>query len=89
MSLTRHCHARAQQRGVPPLIIDWLEQHGEEQFDHRGGTILHFSKRAIRRLEQAVGRQPVRKLSEYLDCYAVICNGKVVTVGVRYRRLKH
>jgi len=86
--LTSHATVRCQQRGIPPLVIDWLHQFGEERFDHRGAAILHFSKRSIRRLERAVGRQPVSKMKEYLRCYAVISNGHVITAGKRYKKFK-
>ena len=33
---TVHATIRAQQRGVPPLIEDWLLDYGAEQFDGHG-----------------------------------------------------
>lgn len=86
------CHAdvRAQQRGIPPLIVDWLERFGEEVYDHRGCVVLHFSKRSVRCLERNVGREPVRRMSEYLQCYAVLTtDGKVITVGKRFKHIRH
>ena len=88
MSLTTHASIRSQQRGIPPLVLDWLETYGDESFDHHGAVILHFSKRSVRRLERAVGRQPVCKLKEYLRCYAVLSDGHVVTVGKHFKRIK-
>ena len=61
-----HMNKRMQQRAIPPLITLWLEEFGEEHHDHKGATILYFSKRSRRRLEQAVGRRLVHKLEEFL-----------------------
>ena len=87
---TDHGRLRMQQRGIPPLIVQWLEAYGSEKFDHRGGCILHFDKRARRRLEREVGREPVRRMHEWMDAYIVVAmDGTVVTVGHRYERIWH
>ena len=88
MTMSMHATARAKQRGVPPLVIQWLEAFGDEKHDHHGGVILHFSKRSVRRLEREIGRDPVRKLKDYLACYVVVANGTVVTVGKRTKRIR-
>lgn len=86
--LTRHASVRAQQRGIPRLVVDWLEAYGEEMHDQDGTIILHFSKRSRRRLERDVGREPVRRLSNYLRCYVVVSNdGAVITVGHRHKHI--
>ncbi len=88
MSMSTHADTRAKQRGIPPLVVEWLERFGEEQHDHHGAVILHFSKRSTRRLERAVGRDPVRRMNDYLRCYAVVKAGTVITVGKRYKRVR-
>jgi len=86
--MTSHAIVRSQQRCLPPLVIDWLHHFGREQHDGCGATILYFDKRARRSLERSVGREPVRRMKEWLNAYAVVSNdGKLVTVGHRYRRL--
>ena len=88
MKLTKHGAIRGQQRGIPPLVIDWLQAYGEETHDHRGGLILYFTKRSRRLLERDMGREPVRRMSEYLNCYAVIgANQELITTGKRYKRI--
>ena len=85
-----HALKQRQRRGIPPLIVQWLEEFGEEAHDHHGGIVLHFSKHARRRLERTVGCQVVRKLEEWLDTFLVIStDGTHITVGVRYRRIYH
>jgi hypothetical protein len=88
--LTRHAKLRASQRGIPPLIVQWLLAYGEESHDRHGGLIRYFSHRSVRRLKRDVGAQPIRELRKYLGAYAVEGGdtGEIVTVGWRYRRVK-
>lgn len=87
---TRHGEVRCQQRGIPNLVIDWLHYYGEEIYDHHGGIIFVFTRDARRCLERAVGREPVRRMSEWLNTYIVISgDGMLITTGKRYKRIKH
>ena len=83
---TQHANQRSQQRGIPPLIQQWLLDYGEENFNERGMIIRYFTARSIRRMERDFGRDPVRRLSEYLRCYLIESahDGAVITVGKRY-----
>lgn len=86
---TLHVQKRLQQRSIPPLVVQWLEDFGDEVHDHHGGIILHFGKRAKRRLEQAVGREPVRRMNNWLSAYLVMStDGARITAGLRYRRIR-
>ena len=84
---TFHACVRAQQRGVPPLVLTWLLDYGEETFDGHGGVVRYFTPRSVRRLEREVGQAPIKRLSEYLRCYLVQCSrdGDVITVGKRHQ----
>lgn len=87
---TIHAAARLRQRALPPLVLDWLHQFGHEHHDGRGGVILHFDKPARRRLERAVGREPVRRMKQWLNAYAVLGrDGALITAGHRFKRLRH
>ena len=87
---TRHLEKRMQQRSIPPLIVQWLEEFGEEVHDHHGGIILHFTRRAKRQLQRAVGREPVRRMNEWMSTYLVIStDGTRITAGIRYQRIRH
>ncbi len=83
---TVHATIRAQQRGVPPLIEDWLLDYGAEQFDGHGGVVRYFSNACIRKMERDMGRAPLKQMSEYLRCYLVqdSSDGTVITVGKRH-----
>jgi hypothetical protein len=88
--LTQHAAVRAQQRALPLLVIDWLQRFGHEHHDGRGCVVLSFDKRARRKLERAVGCEPVRRMKDWLDTYAVLgLDGQVVTAGHCYRRVRH
>ncbi|SET06189.1 hypothetical protein SAMN05216412_10313 [Nitrosospira multiformis] len=90
MTRSSHAAVRAQQRCIPPLIEQWLDQFGEEKYDGNGGILLYFSRASIRAMERAFGRAPVRKMTEYLDAYKVESShdGRVLTIGHRTKRLK-
>ena len=84
---TQPARTRCQQRGLPPLVLHWLDDFGRE-VHVPGATIRHFDKRARRRLERTVGREPVRRLHEYLDAYAVYGpDGQIITTDHRYQRI--
>lgn len=87
--LTRHASLRARERGIPPLIEQWLDEYGEEQYDGRGAVIRFFSRRSIRRLEQRYGSAPVRALARYRDAYKVegCSDACTITVGHRTKRV--
>jgi hypothetical protein len=86
-NISDHAAIRQQQRGIPPLVSDWLIDFGDEQFDGHGGVIRYFSKQSVRRLQRDIGREPVARMSEYLRCYLVQSShdGCVITVGKRYQ----
>jgi hypothetical protein len=90
MELHTHAAVRAQQRCIPPLIDQWLDQFGEERYDGHGGVLRFFSHASIRAMEQAFGRAPVRKLAEYFDAYKVESShdGQIITIGHRTKRVK-
>lgn len=87
---TQHAIQRSQQRGIPPLIQHWLQDYGQESFTGHGAIIRYFSAQSIRRMEQDFGREPLRRLSEFLRCYLVESahDGAVITIGKRHNN-KH
>ena len=87
---TRHASTRSQQRGIPPLIDQWLDAYGEEIYDGRGGIRIYFSKRSIRDMERAFGREPIRRMSDYFDAYKVTSShdGATLTIGHLFKRIR-
>lgn len=90
LAVTRHARARAQQRVIPPLINQWLDQYGEEDYDGHGGCRIYFSKASKRRMERDFGRAVLSKMRQWLDVYKVedTRNGQVITMGRRFRHLR-
>jgi hypothetical protein len=90
MNLTIHAAIRSQQRGIPPLIMEWLDQFGEEYYDGHGAIIRRFSRTSWREIERQCGRDLVSKLSQYFNAYIVETHeGTVITTGHSTKRLKH
>ena len=89
MNIRSHAATRAQQRGIPPLISQWLDQFGEEQFDGNGAVVRFFSHASIRAMEREFGGAPVRKMAEYLHAYKIESShdGHVITIGHRTKHI--
>lgn len=85
---TYHADVRAQQRGIPPFILDLLLEFGSRKHDARGAEIVFFDRRARRHVEKYTGGF-FSKLNEHLDAYAILCEGKIITVGSRFKRIKN
>jgi len=88
---SNHATARCKQRGIPPLIREWLINYGDEIYDHHGGIIYHFTREARRKLEKNFGRDAVSRLNEWLNAYVVLSveGGVLITAGIRYKKIKH
>ena len=89
MANTNQAMIRAQQRGIPPLIDQLLDLYGHEEYDDRGGIVLHFDRVSRRRMERDLGREPLRCLAEWHDAYKVKSSrdGATITFGRRFRKL--
>lgn len=86
---TRHAELRAQQRGIPPIIDQWLDLYGQEEHDGYGGVIVYLNKASIRHIEQDMGRRPVARMSEWFDAYKVrTLSGETITIGHRTGRVR-
>lgn len=90
MNMSYHATIRSQQRGIPPLIDQWLDLYGEEEYDGHGAIRRFFTGTSIRNLEKDCGRQIISKLSEYFGCYKVVSSSSNVTItlGHRTQRIK-
>lgn len=86
-TLTAHARVRMQQRAVRLEVVQWLLQFGSRTFDGRGAQIRFFDERARERIRRTMGEDALRRAHDRLDSYAVVANdGRVLTVGHRYRR---
>ena len=86
--LSKHAQTRCQQRGLPPLVLDWLTQFGATEYDHQGAEIRFFDRRSRQQLARYAGKVVVERLAGLLDAYAVVSSdGIIVSVGHRYKRI--
>ena len=89
MMNTRHANIRLQQRGIPPMIDQWLDLYGKEEYDGKGAVIVYLCKDSIRSLEKDLGKRPVSRMSEWFSAYKVRSTaGDTITVGFRRNRIK-
>ena len=86
---TLHARKRAQQRCIPPLVDQWLDEFGEVEYDGHGGVLRYFSRTSIRAMEREFGSAPIRKMADYLHAYKVESShdGRVITIGHRTKHI--
>ena len=89
MDMTKHAQTRLQQRAIQPLIIEWLCKYGQRLQGMNGTTVCYFDKDSRRCLASEVGHVVVRRLSDMMDTYLVLSGNSIVTVGHRYKPIKH
>lgn len=88
LGLTAHAAARMQQRGIRADALETLLDFGCVAYDHHGGQVVFFDKKARTRLAKAdaAAARDAEKLSR---TYAVLASdGSVRTVGHRYQRIR-
>ena len=88
MEHTEHSQIRVQQRGIPPLILQWLDDYGTST-PSNGAMRVCFDHAARKRLSDAIGHQVVDRLGDLLNIYMVAGEHKIVTAGHRTRRFRH
>ena len=85
--LTKHGQARMQQRGISEEMLDLLFEYGVTE--HRcAADVTYFNKKSFQRLKQS-GRCNTNEMERLKKAYVVECDGYVVTVGHRIKRMKH
>lgn len=88
MEISNHANQRVQQRGIPPVIVDWLLKFGAVEHTH-GARKLFFDRAARKRLSKTIGAQVVDRLGDLLNVYIVVSEeARVVTAGHRFERIK-
>ena len=85
---TTHAKIRMQQRAIPSSVVNLLLDYGEKVFAGRGSEIFYFGKRGRRRVLRSKGQAVSRRLEGHWNAYAVVSDGRVVTCGKRYRRIR-
>jgi len=86
--LTSHARTRMQQRGIRPMELEVLLDYGKSAYVPGGREIVFFDKAARSRL---VKQHPegARAADRFFRDYAILASdGRVVTVGKRFRHLR-
>ena len=86
MHMTKHAHVRCQQRGVQPLIRQWLIDYGAEEKTPDGCVKRFFDQSSRRRLAADFGPKVVDRMGDLMSSYLVETGSVIVTAGVRTRR---
>lgn len=89
LDYSQHANQRAQQRAIPPLVVDLLLQFGSPQRCD-GANRLSFDKKATKRLRHHLGGdRGLRVVERWLNVYAVIGdNGNIVTIAHKSSRFR-
>lgn len=86
--MTRHAAERSQQRSIPPFAMELFERYGA-CCRHDGADVLFMDKQARKQIARDFGgARALRFVEPLLDAYAVVEDGKVVTLGHRTKRFK-
>lgn len=86
-ALSFHASIRCQQRGIPIPVVDYLLDFGEAVHSC-GAEVFYFSKLSVAAIAKQVGRDAAKYVEKYANSYLVFDNGKVLTVGHRYKRIR-
>ena len=84
MNYTKHADVRAQQRCIPPLIVDWLLDHGH-RIPSQGAVRLVFDKRSRKAIAKEVGTTVIHQLSKYMNVEAVVDPVTDVVITVQWK----
>ncbi len=89
MRTSIHAEIRSQQRGIPPFIHELLDDYGSEEYVGEGCQLKYFNKKSIRKMESAIGRNVVQRLTTWHNCYMIVApDGCVVTCGHLFRHIR-
>ena len=85
---TSHAKVRMQQRAIPSSVVNLLLDYGERAPAGRGGEIFYFGRRGRQRVRRSKGQAISRRLEGHWRDYVIVVDGRVVTCGKRYRRIR-
>lgn len=79
--LSRHAAVRQQQRGIPPLVVEWLLSYGRRDSSY-GAVKVRLDRRGRKDLSRDVGDRVVSLMSKYLNVALVVDSDtdRVITV---------
>lgn len=92
MKHTKHSLERMQQRAIPPIVHEWLDEFAEDLFVGNGVLYKLFTKKSKKIMESKFGRHFVQENKKYLNVYRVesSISHDVITIGWKYtNRTRH
>jgi hypothetical protein len=90
MHLTKHAHTRMQQRGISSSVVNLLYTYGRDVERGKREALLYFDKTARDMIQKALPREEYAQIDKKLNAYMVVASdGSVVTVGHRYKEIRH
>ena len=84
MTYSKHASIRAQQRCIPPLIVEWLLEYGR-RIQSNGAVRLVLDKRSRKSIAKEAGMNILRQLSKYLNVEAVVDPETDVVITVQWK----
>lgn len=88
MVYTYHAQLRAQQRAIPPILVDLLLQFGHREKSGDGTSKVFFDKVARRKLRTYAGAM-ANSIEQHLNVYVVVGPAQeVITVAHRDERIR-
>lgn len=89
MVMSKHASIRSKNRSIAELALELLMEYGSQKHDHRGGTVLYFSKKIKKMLDLNMKYLGIGSCDNIKNCYLVESSydGIIITVGHRLKRI--
>jgi len=81
ITYSKHGTVRAQQRGIPPIIVDWLIKYGQVSRRH-GADVYYFDKHSRKELKSDLGLI-YRRIESFINVYVVISDDDVIVTTAK------
>lgn len=82
MEFSTHAVQRCRQRGIRPLQVEWLIDHGVQTWN-RGARVFYFDRDCYHCLLRALPLAERQLVEKAKNSYAVVIGDCIVTVGHR------
>jgi len=86
-ALTQHARKRMQQRGIPVLVVQLLEQFGIRSHQNHGVQI-YLDNKARNRIAHHLGIPMYAQLEKHMNAYLIERDGFIVTVGHAFKKIR-
>lgn len=86
-ALTGHARRRMQQRGIPLLVVQLIEQFGCRMHQNKG-IEMYLDKRSRQKIAGHLGHALYAHLEKHMNAYLIECDGYIVTVGHKTSRVR-